>query len=217
MSGLSGIVRVVIFGATGQTGRLLTERGVAKGHQVTAFVRDPARFDLPNGSVRVIQGDVLDSAAVDRAVAGQEAVLVALGTATRRGSPQVLPQGIRHILDAMERHGVRRIVVLSAAGALRERAGSFTGSTGLAVARMFLPGVYREHRAMLEDLRTRNLDWIAVRPVILTNGPWTGRYRVVTEGIPRGGYRISRSDVADFMIRQLTGDEFVRKMPAIAN
>ncbi len=210
-------MKVVIFGATGQTGRLLTERADANGHQVTAFVRDPARMDLLNGSVRVIQGNVLDSAAVDRAVAGQEAVLVALGTATRRGSPQVLPQGIRHILDAMERHGVRRIIVLSAAGALRERAGSFIGSIGLAVARMFLPGVYREHRAMLEDLRTRNLDWIAVRPVILTNGPWTGRYRVVTEGIPRGGYRISRSDVADFMIRQLTGDEFVRKMPAIAN
>src|SRR5438552_18535637 len=56
MSGLSGIVKLVIFGATGQTGRLLTERGVAKGHQVTAFVRDPARFDLPNGSVRAFRG-----------------------------------------------------------------------------------------------------------------------------------------------------------------
>src|SRR5438105_2491212 len=195
MSGLSEIVKLVIFGATGQTGRLLTERGVAKGHQVTAFVRDPARFDLPNGSVRVIQGDVLDSAAVDRAVAGQEAVLVALGTATRRGSPQVLPQGIRHILDAMERHGVRRIVVLSAAGALRERAGSFIGTVGLALARMFLAGVYREHRAMLEDLRTRNLDWIAVRPVILTNGPWTVLYRDVYEVHHPGGDVIYRSDV----------------------
>src|SRR5438445_6288037 len=85
------------------------------------------------------------------------------------------------------------------------------------VARAFLPGVYREHRAMLEELRTRNLDWIAVRPVILTNGPWTGRYRVVTDGIPRGGYRISRADVAEFMIRQLTSDECLRKMPGIAD
>src|SRR5205823_6645576 len=216
MIGRSGILKVVVFGAAGQTGRLLTERAVADGHQVTAFVRDPARMDLLNGSVRVIQGNVLDSAAVDRAVAGQEAVLVALGTASRRGSP-VLPQGIRHILDAMERHGVRRIVVLSAAGALHEPVGSIVGSLGLILARAFLPGVYREHRAMLEELRTRNLDWIAVRPVILTNGPWTGRYRVAAEGIPRGGYRVSRADVADFMIRQLTSDEFVRKMPAISN
>jgi putative NADH-flavin reductase len=209
-------MKVVIFGATGQTGRLLMERALSNGQQVTAFVRDPARLKIRNESVRVAQGDVLDSASVDRAVAGQEAVLVALGTATR-GSLPILPQGIRHILDAMEKHGVKRIVVLSAAGALHERAGSVVGSLGLMATRVFLPGVYREHRAMLEDLRTRNLDWIAVRPVILTNGPWTGRYRVVIDGIPRGGYRVSRADVADFMIRQLTSDEFVRKMPAIAS
>src|SRR5205807_4509718 len=214
--GPSGTVKVVIFGATGQTGRLLTERAVANGHVVTAFVRDPARLDRPSGSVRVIRGDVLDSAAVDRTVAGQEGVLVALGTATRR-TPQVLPQGIRHILDAMEKHGMRRIIVLSAAVALHEPAGSIVGSLGLMMGRAFLPGVDREHRVMLEELRTRNLDWIAVRPVILTNRAWTGRYRVVTDGIPRGGYRISRADVADFMIRQLTSDEFLRKMPAIAN
>ncbi len=209
-------MKVVIVGAAGQTGRLLIERAVPNGHGVAAFVRDPTRVNIPDRSVRVVEGDVLDSAAVDRAVAGQEGVLVALGTAGR-GSPLVLPQGIRHILDAMEKHGMRRIIVLSAAGALHEPAGSIVGSLGLMMARAFLPGVYREHRAMLEELRTRNLDWIAVRPVILTNRPWTGRYRVVTDGIPRGGYRISRADVADFMIRQLTSDEFLRKMPAIAN
>jgi putative NADH-flavin reductase len=210
-------MNVVIFGANGQTGRLLTERAVADGHVVTAFVRDPVLLSRARDSVRFVQGDVLDPTAVDRAVAGQQAVLVALGTATLRGSPQILPQGIRHILDAMERHGVRRIAVLSAAGALHERAGSLVGNVGLMLARAYLPRVYAEHRAMLEELRKRDLDWIAVRPVILTNGPYTGRYRMVVEGIPRGGYRVSRADLADFMIRQLTSDEFVRKMPAIAN
>jgi len=210
-------MNVVIFGATGQTGRLLAGRAVADGHTVTAFVRDPARLNLTHDSVRIVQGDVLDAAAVDRGVAGQQAVLVALGTATSRSSPPVLPQGIRHILDAMEKLGVRRIVVLSAAGAIHEPAGSLIGSVGLMLARAYLPRVYAEHRAMLEELRKRDLDWVAVRPVILTNGPYTGRYRVVVNGIPRGGYRISRADVADFMIRQLTSDEFVRRMPAIAN
>src|SRR5438093_1930 len=117
---MSRILKVVIFGATGQTGRLLAERAVAHGHAVTVFARDPGSLSGPGGSVRVVRGDVLDAASVDHAVADQEAVLVALGTATRRGSPQVLPHGIRHILDAMERHGVRRIVVLSAAGARHE-------------------------------------------------------------------------------------------------
>jgi putative NADH-flavin reductase len=210
-------MNVVIFGANGQTGHLLMERAIADGHMVTAFVRNPAGLKVPRDSVRLVQGDVLDPTAVDRAVAGQQAVLVALGTATRRESPSVLPQGIRHILDSMEKHGVRRIIVVSAAGALHEPAGSLIGTVGLMLARAYLPRVYAEHRAMLEELRKRNLDWNAVRPVILTNGPYTGRYRVVAEGIPQGGYRVSRADVADFMIRQLTSDEFVRKMPAIAN
>src|SRR5438552_17914268 len=95
MSGLSGIVKLVIFGATGQTGGLVTERGVAKGHQVTAFVRDPARMDLLGGSARVIQGDVLDSSAVVREVAGQEAVLVVLVTASCSSLKQHLQQGER--------------------------------------------------------------------------------------------------------------------------
>ena len=116
----------------------------------------------------------------------------------------------------MERHGVRRIVALSAAGALHESSGFLLGNLGLRIFRMSLPRVYQEHRKMLEELQRRDLDWIAVRAVLLTDGPWKGRYRVSVEGIPRWGFRISRSDVADFMIRQLTSDEFVRKMPAIA-
>src|SRR5438094_2685238 len=170
---MSRILKVVIFGATGQTGRLLAEREVAHGHAVTVFARDPGSMSAPGGSVRVVRGDVLDAASVDHAVADQEAVLVALGSATRRGSPQVLPDGIRHILDAMERHGVRRIVVLSAAGALHEPVGSIVGSLGLILVRAFLPGVYQEHRALREAPRTPNLDSIPMRPATLSHVPWT--------------------------------------------
>src|SRR5207247_9691453 len=162
---MSRILKVVIFGATGQTGRLLAERAITHGHAVTVFAREPGSPSAPCGSVRVVRGDVLDAASVDHAVADQEAVLVALGTAARRGSPQVLPHGIRHILDAMERHRVRRIVVLSAAGALHEPHGSILGILGLILARAFLPGVYREHRAMREELRPRNRQWLPRRPV----------------------------------------------------
>src|SRR5438309_11875531 len=103
---MSRILKVVIFGATGQTGRLLAERAVAHGHGVTVFARDAGRLSAPGGSVRVVRGDVLDAASVEHAAADQEAVLVAVGTAARRRSAPVLPQGIRHILDAMEKHGV---------------------------------------------------------------------------------------------------------------
>ena len=208
-------MNVVVFGATGETGRLLTEQALRAGHTVTAFVRDPARMPIVHERLRVVRGDVLDSSSVDRVIPGQDAVLSALGSTARDPAP-VLSDGVRRILDAMERSRVRRIVALSAAGALGESAGFAIGNAGLRIFRMWLPGVYQGHRKMLEEFRRRDLEWIAVRAVLLTNGAANGRYRIALEGIPRWGFRISRADVADFMIRQLTTDEFVRKMPATA-
>ena len=114
-------MKVVLFGSTGRTGRLLLERAVLEGHEVTAFARDPKQVGIAHPRLRVVRGDVLDPASVDRAVAGQDAVLCALGPQTWK-PPPVLSQGVRDLLDAMQRHGARRLVVLSVAGALRERA-----------------------------------------------------------------------------------------------
>ena len=208
-------VNIVVFGATGGTGRFLVERATQAGHEVTPFARESSRMASVPGRLRVVRGDVLDAASVNAAIRGQDAVLSALGSTARNPAP-VLSVGVRHILDAMERHGVRRIVALSVAGALRESAGFLFGNLSLRIARMWLPGVYREHRAMLEEFQRRDVDWIAVRAVLLTNGPPKGEYRVAVEGIPRWGLRISRADVADFMVRQLTSDAFVQKMPAVA-
>ena len=208
-------MNLVVFGATGETGRWIADRAVQAGHEVTAFVRDPGRMHVVHDRVKVVRGDVLDAASVDGAVAGQNAVLSALGSSARNPAP-VLSTGVRHILDAMERHHVRRIVALSAAGALGESAGFLFGNLGLRIFRMWLPEVYREHRKMLVELQPRDVDWTAVRAVLLTNATPKGHYRVAVEGIPRWGFRISRADVAEFMVRQLTSDEFVRKMPAIA-
>src|SRR2546427_5112379 len=211
----ASLVNLVVFGATGETGRWIADRAVQAGHEVTAFVRDPGRLHVGHGRAKVVRGDVLDADSVDGAVAGQNAVLSALVSSARNPAP-VLSTGVRHILDAMERHHVRRIVALSAAGALGESAGFLFGNLGLRIFRMWLPEVYGAHRKMLEELQRRGVDWIAVRAVLLTNVPPKGRYRVAIEGIPRWGFRISRADVAEFMVRQLTRDEFVRKMPAIA-
>lgn len=209
-------MKIGLFGSTGRTGRLLAKQALLEGHDVTAFARNPATIEVVPAHLRVVRGNVLDPDSVDNAVAGQDAVLSALGSS--RWWPQpVLSQGMRNILDAMEGHGVRRIVVLSIAGALREPAGFLMGNMGMGFARLVLPAVYEEHRKMLEELRRRDLDWIAVRAVLLNNRPKKGRYRVAVEGIPRWGFRISRADVADFMIKQLASDEYVRKVPAIAN
>ncbi len=204
-----------MFGGTGRTGRFIVQQALAAGHEVTAFARNPDRVSFTHERLRVVRGDVLGAASVDRAVQGHDVVLSALGTPAR-GSPSVLPRGIRHILDAMEAHGMRRIVCMSAAGALHEDTGSVLGNAGLGLFRLFLRGLYLEHGWMLAEIGRTDVAWTVVRPVLLTNGPRTGRYRVALEGIPPRGFRISRADVADFMIRQLASEEYVRQMPAIA-
>jgi sirohydrochlorin ferrochelatase len=83
-------------------------------------------------------------------------------------------------------------------------------------ARFKIRHLLRDHVAAIEEVRRHDLDWTFVRPLILTDGLLTGRYRVAVEGLPRGGLKISRADVADFMARQVGDDEFVRQLPAIA-
>jgi putative NADH-flavin reductase len=208
-------MNVLILGSTGRTGRCLVKQALEQGHRVTAYARDPRRLPMAHGRLRVVRGDVLDPASVERATEGQEAVLSALG-GKARGPRAVLAVGIPNTLRLMASHGVRRIVCVSAAGALREDAGSPVGNALLGLSRLALRNVFRDHAAQIRHLRESDRDWVAVRAVLLTNGARTGRYRVVLNGIPRGGYRISRADVAEFMLLQLSSDAYLHRLPAIA-
>ncbi len=190
-------------------------QALEQGHDVTAVARDPRKLEMRHDKLRLVRGDVLDPTSVESAVQGQDVVLSALGA--RPGQPKtVFSDGMRTILRFMETQDVPRIVCVSAAGVLHENAGSFLGNALLGLSRRALRGVYEGHRWQLEAIRHSSLEWVAVRPVLLTNGPRTGKYRVVLEGIPKKGYRISRADVADFMLKQLTRDGYVRRLPAIA-
>jgi putative NADH-flavin reductase len=106
-------MRILIFGSTGSVGRQLVEQALAQGHVVTAFARDPAKLDIKHANLRVVQGDVMDFASVEKAVQGQEAVLCSIG-AGRKGT--VRSKGTRHIVRAMESAGVRRFICQTSLG-----------------------------------------------------------------------------------------------------
>ena len=106
-------MRLIIFGATGGTGQQLVRQALEQGHSVTAFVRSPEKLHIKNDDLSVIQGDVLDATAVEHAVQGHDAVLVALGV-TPPSRKTVVGPGTHNILVAMKKHNVRRIVVESA-------------------------------------------------------------------------------------------------------
>jgi len=207
-------MNLLIFGASGRTGREVVKQAVSQGHLVTAFVRDPAKLDIKQADLKVFQGDVTDYASVERAVIGQEAVLCALGSFTPTKRDPNLIDGVRKIIQAMEQAGVRRLIYLSFLGVRDGRQG-----LGPVVNYIVAPLLYNpiaDHEVKESLIRQSRLDWIIVRPSRLTNGRHTGVYHYGERIAARSLIlTLSRADVADFMLKQVTDDTFVHKAPRV--
>ena len=208
-------MRLLIFGATGGVGRPLTERALEQGHEVTAVERDPAKLSLTHPGLLVAQGDVTDPASVRTVIKGHDMVFCTLGTGGR-GPTTLFSTAARNVTRAMDARGVRRLMFLSNFGVLDERAPDLLWAVMMPFARVWLRHLLRDHRLALEVIRQYDWEWMAVRPMIMTDGPSTGRYRIAVEGLPPHGVRISRADVADFMLLQVNSDEYVHQIPALA-
>jgi putative NADH-flavin reductase len=210
-------MRLLVLGATGLTGGELLSQGLEQGHDVTALVRNPAKLALAHERLRVTVGNATDATAVDEAVEGQAAVLCALGTRSLRSifSSDLMRASMRVLMPAMERRDVSRLILLSALGVGRSAEQT---PVALRIAfRSLLRQVGRDKAAAEEDLRTSDLDWTIVYPPTLTTGPRTTDYRsgevLQLKGIPR----ISRADVAHFMLSQLTSSSYSRRTAIISS
>jgi len=207
--------RVLIVGATGGTGRQLVAQALERGYAVTAFVRDPSRLQLDHPQLTVIQGDVLDYSSVEAAMRGQEAVLSALGHKRFFYPTRILSKGTHNILRAMEAHGVPRLICETSLGI-----GDSVGRMGLLFTFFVIPAIlpfYFWDKTRQERMIARsNVEWVIVRPGRLTNGDMRGRYR---HGRHIGSFfwtvRISRADVADFMLNQMVSDTYLRTAPGV--
>jgi putative NADH-flavin reductase len=186
-----------------------------QGHIVTAVARNPAAVTTKHERLRVQQGDILEPASVEAAMKGQEAVLSALGTRVIKKN-SIISDGTRNIIDAMKKHGVRRVIVETSLDV-----GDSRGELGWAFTWIFRPlllrNIFADKEVQERIIRESGLDWVIVRPVYLTNGPRTGKYEVWTGRRPIATTgRISRADVADFMLKQLDDDAYLRKTPGLS-
>lgn len=208
-------MKIIIFGSTGGTGRELVRLGLEYGYDVTAFARDPAKLaDFDDERLHVVKGDVLDRTTVVNGMAGQEAVLSAIGS--RRGPTTLRQDGTLNIVQAMEQSGLKRLISLSSLGV-----GDSRGNLPFVVRHIVFPFVLRhvmaDHERQERVIKQSDLDWTIARPAYLTDGPLTKSYMhgfPVTERNLKG--QISRADVADFMLKQLQDGRYLHKTPGLS-
>ena len=214
-------MNVVIFGANGPTGRLLTKQALAKGHTVRAITRHPGAFPLQHERLQVIGGDVFDAASVSDAVAGQDAVLSTLGVPFSRKPITVYSQGTRHILDAMRRHNLRRFICVSSSATdpdvrFHDTQGGFFFEKILKPVMILTVGrtLYEDMQRMEHMVKESDVAWTIVRPAGLFETPAVTPYQMAEACID--GRFTSRTDLADCILQQLTTDRYLRKAVAVA-
>jgi len=202
-------MNIIVFGATGGTGRAVTQLLLAQGHTVTVFARRPAALSDAPGQ-RIVAGDAMNAEQVAAAVVGHDAVVVSLGNSqdpfakmfgARRTTPaNICEVGTRHIIAAMKPCGIRRLLLVSAFGVGDTRARASW------LNRLFFRLVLREHMAdkALQEavVKASAADWTLVQPVALVDKPILGQWTASQVGAI-GGSMISRTDLAAFIAQEL--------------
>ena len=206
-------MKLIVFGSTGSIGRHLLNQALQQGYSVTAFARDVAKIDIQHENLQVIQGDVMDSASVERAIPGHDAVLCSIG-AGRKG--KIRSEGTRNIINAMEKAGVRRFICQSTLGVGDSQA-NLNFFWKYIMFGFLLRPAYTDHVNQENHVMQSKLDWTIIRPAAFTDGERTGQYLHGFSGTDKAAkLKISRADVADFMLKQLTDDTYLRKTPGLS-
>ncbi len=208
-------MKLIIFGSTGGTGTQLVTQALEKGHDVTAFARRAEKLKLDHQRLRLVKGDVLDIASVEQAIQGQDVVLCSLGTPAMNNK-KLRANGTKNIIHAMEVAGVRRFICQSGLGCGDSRQ-LLPFHYKYLIFPLMLRYVYADHEIQEKYVRDSELDWTIVRPAALTDGNHTGSYwhgfMVNDKSLT---IKISRADVADFMLNQLVDDTYLHKAPSIS-
>lgn len=204
--------RVLIVGATGGTGRQLVAQALERGHVVTAFVRNPSALRVEHSRLHVIRGDVLDYPSVEAAMQTQEVVLCALGHKRFFQPTRILSEGTRNILRAMEARGVRRLVCETTLG-IGDSAWRMGLPYTLFVIPFILPFYFWDKTRQERLIAASRVTWVIVRPGALTDGAKRNSYKHGPRVVRT--VRISRADVADFMLNQMTDNAYVSAAPGV--
>jgi putative NADH-flavin reductase len=210
-----GHLKLVVLGATGGTGLEIVRQAMKRGHSVTALVRSPDRLKPFGGRITVRRGNLLDSADLQKVIRGHDAVVSAFGPRLplKKDDEHLLEQFACALTSAMLQTNLRRVIVESVAFLFK---GAILPPVHL-LGRLLFPRTVADATAMEQIFAESGLDWTMARPPELTDRPYTGKYRVREDHLPRFGFKISRADVADFMIKAVENRSWIRKVVGMSD
>jgi len=210
-------MKIAIFGATGETGRQLVEQALAAGYQVVAYVRNPSKLNTKHENLTIVQGELADQAIIERAVSAADAVISVLGPrGGSKGKP--ITRGMQNIIEAMKKQGVRRLIISSTLSAKDPNdLPDFKAKALVNLVKLTMHAAYEEIVSVADTVRKSDLDWTIVRLTTLNNNPKSGKVRVGYLGKGEVGLRISRADLAGFLLKQVQDTKYLRQAPVISN
>jgi len=210
-------MRIVLFGATGSTGKQLIQQAIAAGYHVVAYARNPSKIDIKSEHLIIVKGDIADEEAIENAINGADAVISLLGP---RGDSNNKPltHGMQNIIKAMMSRGVRRLVASSTLSLKdSEDKPSLKVNLLVSIVKTTMNAAYEDIIGTAEAVRGSDLDWTIIRVAMLNDKPKTGVVKAGYVGTGQVGLGISRADFADFMLKQVEDREYLKKAPAISD
>jgi putative NADH-flavin reductase len=210
-------MKLAIFGATGETGKQLVKQALEKGNKVTSYVRNPQKLNIEHECLTIIQGELTNKTAIENAISGVDVVISVLGP--RSGSKsKPITQGMQNVIPAMEKQNIRRLIISSTLSLSDpDDLPDFKSRVLINLVKLINRAVYEEIISVGKVVRSSNLDWTIIRLPLLNNNPKSGKVKVGYLGRKEVGLKISRADIADFMLKQVQDKKYIRKAPAISN
>lgn len=205
-------MKLLVFGATGSIGSQIVKQALEQDHQVTAFSRSASQLN-DNPNLNTVEGNVLNFNSVEKVIPNHDAVFVALGAGSKG---TVRFEGTRNIIRAMQQQDMRRLICLSTLG-VGESRGNLNFFWKYIMFGLLLRKAFVDHQKQEQYIRQSNLDWTIVRPGAFTDGELTGKYKHGFPGDDKSvELKISRADVADFMLKQLEDSTYLQQTPGVS-
>ena len=207
-------MHILVIGASRGIGKCIVELALVRNQSVTALVRNKNKLNIRHKNLRIVEGDVLDRDSINRSMDEVDNVCITIGINPTFKPVTVFSEGTRNVIEVIKNNNSKYLVCVTGIGA-----GDSRGHGGFLYDRIINPlllkTIYEDKNIQEQIVRDSGLDWVILRPGFLTNGPLTGKYRIFTElnGVKAG--RISRFDVADFILNEFEKREYTFQTPLI--